>query len=191
MNTPLRVAAAIAAILLVSSPAEAKRRHKHKAAPQVTSVFCGDRYCGGADVTTPQANQAVQDTEHYSSRGDVIGGRPAGCQFRIRGYGFNWPYCGCAVSLKVYGTVIREAKRNLLQARNWAREGVRIAKSQVQPGDVVGRGGHVAYVEGGSYPNVRLYDPNSGGGKTRVRYSDLREFAWAVRPGNRMANQTR
>jgi hypothetical protein len=88
---------------------------------------------------------------------EILGGRPAGCPRR---------FCGCGVSLKVFGRII--PRYNL--AANWRD----FAPTAPGGGAVAWRPGHVLYVEahvsGSSY---QVYDPNSGGGKIRRHVRNL------------------
>lgn len=104
------------------------------------------------------------ETQRSFLRGaEILGGRPAGCPRR---------FCGCGVSLKVFGKII--PRYNL--AANWR---------DFQPatpggGTVAWRPGHVLYVEahvgGNSY---QVYDPNSGGGKIRRHVRNLSGYRFA------------
>lgn len=94
----------------------------------------------------------------FLNRGaEVLGGRPAGCPRR---------FCGCGVSLKVFGRII--PRYNL--AANWRD----FMPTTPGGGAVAWRPGHVLYVEahvGGS--SYQVYDPNSGGGKIRRHVRNL------------------
>lgn len=83
----------------------------------------------------------------------VVGGRPAGCPHR---------FCGCALSIKLFGKIIP----TLNLAANWVRI---FPRDHPAPGMVAARRGHVfkllAHVRG----NVWLvWDANSGRGRIRV-----------------------
>lgn len=90
------------------------------------------------------------------------GGRPPLCPPR------RW--CGCALSLRVFGQPIRP----LYLAANWMRYFRRAAPG---PHMVAARKGHVmqllAHVEGARW---LVYDPNSGGGLTRVHVRSISGF---------------
>lgn len=101
---------------------------------------------------------APGETQRSFLRGaEVLGGRPAGCPRR---------FCGCGVSLKVFGRII--PRYNL--AANWRD----FMPATPGGGAVAWRPGHVLYVEahvGGT--SYQVYDPNSGGGKIRRHVRNL------------------
>jgi hypothetical protein len=102
----------------------------------------------------------------------VVGGRPAGCPHR---------YCGCEVSLKVFGRIIPE----LNLALNWK---LKFPRTAAAAGMVAARSGHVFYILGvNSDSSVLAYDPNSGGGKTRIHTVGLRGYTVVDPNGNRLA----
>jgi hypothetical protein len=88
--------------------------------------------------------------------GDVIGGRPHGCPHR---------FCGCALAIKRFGKIVPE----LNLAWNWRR----FPRVPARIGAVAVRRGHVMEIIGGSPGNWTVWDPNSGGGKTRIRQRSL------------------
>lgn len=79
-------------------------------------------------------------------------GRPPGCPHR---------FCGCALSIKVFGHSVRE----LWLAANWFR----FPRTTPAPGMVAVRRGHVfqlqSHVSGNTWV---VWDPNSGRGRIRV-----------------------
>lgn len=106
----------------------------------------------GAPIYPPETQRS------FLQRGaEILGGRPAGCPRR---------FCGCGVSIKVFGRII--PRYNL--AANWRD----FAPTAPGGGTVAWRPGHVLYVEahvsGSSY---QVYDPNSGGGKIRRHVRNL------------------
>jgi hypothetical protein len=98
------------------------------------------------------ASRMVVDTSS-----EVIAGRPAGCPAR---------FCGCALSLKLFGRII--PRLNL--ASNWKG----FPRAPAAPGMIAARGGHVlelvAHVDGNVWS---VWDPNSGGGRTRVHQRSI------------------
>ncbi len=94
----------------------------------------------------------------FLARGaEVLGGRPAGCPRR---------FCGCGVSLKVFGRIIPD----LNLATNWRR----FAATLPGANTVAWRPGHVLYVEAHVSGSLyQVYDPNSGGGKIRRHVRNL------------------
>lgn len=83
---------------------------------------------------------------------------PHGCPLRA--------FCGCGVAVKVFGRPIRE----LFLAANWFK----FPRAHPAPGMVAVRNHHVMYIvayDGNG--NATVYDPNSGGHKTRVHSRSL------------------
>lgn len=106
-------------------------------------------------------NSNVQIVEH-----------PAGCPRRA--------FCGCGVSVKVYGKPVK----NLFLAANW----LKFPRTEPMSGMVAARRGHVMYIIqylGGN--NATVYDPNSGGHKTRIHTRSLAGYK-VVNPGSRYAH---
>jgi hypothetical protein len=84
---------------------------------------------------------------------------PAGCPARA--------FCGCGVSVKVFGHSVRD----LWKATAW----LRFRRTTAAPGMVAVWRHHVAYIistDGNG--NAVLYDPNSGGHKTRIHERSIR-----------------
>lgn len=78
-------------------------------------------------------------------------------------------FCGCGVSVKVFGKPIRE----LFLARNWFK----FPKAHAAPGMVAVRRHHVMYIEAiDANGNALVFDPNSGGHKTRRHIRSLAGF---------------
>lgn len=99
---------------------------------------------------------------HYKRTGyGSIVSHPAGCPTRL--------FCGCGVSVRVFGRPVR----SLFLAANWGR----FPSAAPGSGMVAYRSGHVMYIEqylgNGS---AIVYDPNSGGGATRVHNRSLRGY---------------
>jgi len=108
--------------------------------------------------------------------GAVMGGRPAGCPRT---------YCGCGVSLKVFGTIRPE----LNLAWNWARYFQR--EGAPRAGLVAVRRGHVMQIVGGGDGGWVVYDPNSGGGLTRTHVHNLRGYIFVNPQAGRVATHQR
>ncbi|HWM47931.1 MAG TPA: hypothetical protein VNR11_13585 [Xanthobacteraceae bacterium] len=102
---------------------------------------------------------AVGRASHVAS---VVGGRPAGCPRR---------FCGCGASLKLFGRIIPE----LNLASNWLRKFPRTAPA---PNMAAARPGHVmVLLEHMGGDQWKVYDANSGGGRTRIHVRSIRGFA--------------
>jgi hypothetical protein len=99
---------------------------------------------------------------------------PAGCPGRA--------FCGCGVSVKVFGHPVR----GLYLASNWKR---RFPRAEAGAGMVAARDGHVMFIE--EYLGdgmARVYDPNSGGHQTRVHTRSLAGYT-IVNPHMRLASR--
>lgn len=102
----------------------------------------------------------------------VIGGRPAGCPYR---------FCGCALSIKIFGAI----KPNLNLAANWLRH---FPRTRPAPHMVAARRGHVfqllSHVQGHVW---RVWDANSGGGKIRIHHRSIAGYIIVDPRGSRQA----
>lgn len=88
---------------------------------------------------------------------EIIAGRPAGCPRR---------FCGCALALKLFGKIV--PRLNL--ASNWKS----FPRAAAAPGMIAARGGHVLELLAPVSGNVwSVWDPNSGGGRTRVHQRSI------------------
>ena len=95
-----------------------------------------------------------------SGRGEIVGGRPAGCPRS---------FCGCGASMRVFGRIVP----GLNLASNW----LRFPRAAPAPGMVAARRGHVFVLEqhiGGD--TWMAYDANSGGRATRIHARSLRGY---------------
>jgi hypothetical protein len=92
---------------------------------------------------------------------------PARCPQRL--------FCGCGVSVRIFGHPVQ----SLYPATAWRR----FPRTAAHAGAVAIFGAyHVAYVEQIDGRSVLLYDPNSGGGKTRLHWVDVRRISFFVEP---------
>ena len=113
---------------------------------------------------------------HYNRSGynASIVSHPAGCPRRL--------FCGCGVAVRAFGRPVR----SLFLAANWGR----FPSASPTGGMVAYRRGHVMYIERylGNGSAV-VYDPNSGGGATRVHVRSLAGYR-VVNPrgGSRLAS---
>lgn len=117
-----------------------------------------DAFVGGC-VTTLHSRQLINSP----IRNLIVGRRPRGCPHR---------YCGCAISLKVFGKII--PRLNL--AWNWART---FPRTRAAAGMVAVRRGHVMlllrHVAGTRWVT---FDPNSGNGLTRIHVQSVAGFVF-------------
>jgi hypothetical protein len=161
----LAIMAAIAVALCTVS-AEARPRQV-----QQKTITCDQRGCSDWQRAGTTSVPRERDQVAYSDA-RIVGGRPKGCP---------WRYCGCAVSLKVFG----EIRRDLNLAYNWVRK---FPRTRPAPGMVAARRGHVFYIQSvNSDGTVVAYDPNSGGHKTRIHTVSLRGFTVVDPHGTRTA----
>lgn len=180
MNKLAIFMAAIIAMLLAAAPAHA-RKHKHPRIDHQSAVQCVQDNNGR--TTCPPAFKEVSRASYGDANGNeaqVIGGRPAECNIRIAGRLI--PYCGCAVSLKVFGRPVRE----LFLASNW----LKFPRATPSAGMVAARRGHVFYILdylGGG--NALVYDPNSGGRKTRVHVRSIKGYVVVNPHGSKVASR--
>lgn len=151
----IRFAAATLAVLLLNNNADAKPRHRNIQAAASFDMAAQPAY--PIENTRTVARRSGQVVQY---EGAVVGGRPAGCPHA---------YCGCGVSLKVFGRIIPE----LNLAANWRK----FAPAAPAGGMVAWRRGHVFYIESvNGDGTVVAYDPNSGGHKTRVHTVSLKRY---------------
>jgi hypothetical protein len=145
------IALVCACLALSGSGADAKQRQK-----QETHIICNRQGCsGGGD-----AIRTATVSEPYE-RGEVIGGRPAGCPQR---------YCGCGASLKLFGRIRPE----LNLASNWTRL---FPRADAAPNMAAVRYGHVmvllSHVGGSEW---LVYDANSGYGLIREHVRSIQGY---------------
>lgn len=161
---------AFAALLtIVSTTAQARvHHHRHHVAhyrvhhvrvANVNPTGCftiDDRYpCAGS----ARGGHVSRTRTEYASYDDgQIVGHPSGCP--------RSAFCGCGVSVKVFGHPVRE----LYLASNY---GYYFNESAFASGNVAYRSHHAVYIMGGTRSAALIYDPNSGGHQTRVHYRDL------------------
>lgn len=102
------------------------------------------------------------------SRAEIVA-HPAGCPRVL--------FCGCGVCLKAFGHPCRRG--GYAQARTWRR----LPRTSPHRGAVAVFGSyHVAYVEDANSNAVLLYDPNSGGGLTRLHWVSFKRVSFFVQP---------
>lgn len=99
--------------------------------------------------------RATRIAEHTAAQ---VVAHPPGCPSR--------QFCGCGVSVRVFGKPVRE----LYLAANWSR----FPPASPAPGKVAWRRGHVFYIEQNfGDGTVLAYDPNSGRHLTRIHRRSL------------------
>jgi len=101
---------------------------------------------------------------HGATTGTIVGSRSQSC---INSATRGRLTCGCELSLKLFGKIIPD----LMLAWNWRKM---FAATQAGIGAVAVRPGHVLLVLDHLYGNTyKVWDPNSGGGHTRVHERNL------------------
>jgi len=115
---------------------------------------------GSRRIERPAILQHNGMAEANSGRGQIIGGRPAGCPRS---------FCGCGASICVFGRIVP----GLNLASNW----LRFPRTAPAPGMVAARRGHVfvleQHIDGDAW---MAYDANSGGRTTRIHARSLRGY---------------
>jgi hypothetical protein len=101
---------------------------------------------------------------HVATVAQEVVSHPEGCP--------RSQFCGCGVSVRVFGHPVRD----LWLVQNWYR----FPRAEAAAGNVAILGSrHVAFIlQAYGDGTATLYDPNSGGGLTRVHRVSLR--GWAV-----------
>lgn len=115
-----------------------------------------------AAITSTEAD--ARPKKKVADHSVTIVAHPAGCPKRL--------FCGCGVSVKIWGKPVRA----LFLASNYGRY---FNSTDFRPGVVAWRNGHAAYVIGGTIKEAQLYDPNSGGGKTRIHTVNASKYRFA------------
>lgn len=120
-------------------------------------VSCTELGC--ASTRPPERPTRGRERPSHGQRYKAtIVAHPAGCPRR--------DFCGCGTSVHFFGRPIR----SLYLAANWFR----FPRAAPAPGRAAVRRGHVfallEHVQGSVW---KVYDPNSGGGKTRVHYRSI------------------
>jgi hypothetical protein len=195
MKLPHLAAAALALVCLTALIAAdtAETRPRRQAAdfmPVSQAAMLSDRYPFLSDPNAGVLRQRVagrRSANRAASRWSVSAARhgealsrtrivahPAGCPRRR--------FCGCGVSKEVFGKPIRR----LYLAANW----LKFPRAHPAPGMVAARRGHVFLIKqdlGGG--KVLAYDPNSGGGKTRIHVRSLAGYKVVNPHGARLAQR--
>lgn len=154
------IMAALAVVTFVAFTSQADARHRHRHYKQIHH----------------QRTDRLPTVAHYGdgnieySSGHIVS-HPTGCPGRA--------FCGCGVSVKVFGRPIR----NLFLASNWFK----FPRANPAPGMVAVRNHHVMYIMAYDNGAATVYDPNSGGRQTRIHTRSLRGYAIVNPHGSRMA----
>lgn len=129
---------------------------------------------GVSEAAPPNWPADAVSSEMSKPRARIVGRRPPGCPRR---------FCGCALSIRVFGRSVRK----LWLARNW----LTFPRTSPRPGMVAARRGHVmllrSHVAGNRWV---VFDPNSGGGRTRIHVRSIARFV-VVNPNASAAAEAR
>lgn len=156
------VIAFLCAVAFSAQSAEGRRIHHPKSSPVLILTNDGRAFQAWE---APQAPNPVR-VGRYSGRPGkthredsvAILPHPPGCPARL--------FCGCGVSVKVFGKPIRE----LYLAANW----LKFPRTSPAAGMVAARRGHVMFiVEYSGAGKALVYDPNSGKHLTRIHTRSL------------------
>jgi hypothetical protein len=178
------MAATFAVLLIAASPAQAKhhRHHKvhhHKSVERLPAVATEAVYDNSGYIRSSRPEYRTSDRLRrnrtaFHDRGQVIGGRPAGCPRAS---------CGCVASIFTFGRIIPE----LNLAENWIRK---FPQTSPAPGMAAARKHHVFVLishTGGN--NWLVHDGNSGHGMTREHVRSVAGYAIVNPHGSRYANR--
>ena len=109
----------------------------------------------------------------YSRSDSQIVSHPSGCPGRA--------FCGCGVSVRVFGHPVR----SLYLAANWFK----YPRTSPAVGMVAVRNHHVMYIMAvDANGNATVYDPNSGGHRTRIHTRSLAGYRIVNPHGSHMAS---
>lgn len=162
-------AVVVCAFALSISAAEATQRQKKPRIASQALIYCAlDQTYRHSCPGTVEPTQRRARRAGGGYQGSAIVAHPSGCPRRL--------FCGCGVSVRVFGKRIRF----LDLAANWVHK---FPRTSPAAGMVAYRsrkgGGHVAYIKEYLGDGMAvLYDPNSGGGRTRVHTRSI--AGWVV-----------
>ena len=147
--TRILLAACLLALVL---PANAADRKHHPPESGLATAWAS--LTGAVSNAVRYIHEVTTEASPRASYGEgEIVPHPSGCP--------HTQFCGCGVAVKVFG----EPRRELWPASAWRR----YPRASCAPGRVAVWGGHVAAIlECLGDGTARLYDPNSGGGLTRI-----------------------
>jgi hypothetical protein len=160
-------------VVLSSSASDARPSRPSVAASECNVTMPCDlsvfQFRRGGPASHPREQRGFQqrETSHRNAvaevsggRGQVVGGRPAGCPRS---------FCGCGASIRVFGHIVP----GLNLAANW----LRFPRTSPAPGMVAARRGHVFVLEQHVEGDIWMaYDANSGGRSTRIHARSLRGY---------------
>jgi len=117
-------------------------------------------FCSAAEARGRHHHYKHHHLMRIADDGTIVS-HPSGCP--------HVAFCGCGVSVKVFGHPVRE----LYLASNWFR----FPRSAPGAGMVAVRNHHVMYIESvDGNGNATVYDPNSGGHQTRIHLVSLQGY---------------
>lgn len=123
------------------------------------------------------SQQVTHRGRTFQTEATIVGGRSQACVSAARGR----RTCGCELSIKLFGKIIPD----LMLAWNWTKK---FASTVPGSGVVAVRPGHVLLVQNHVRGTVyQVWDPNSGGGQTRVHERDLAGWRFVNPNSSRVA----
>ncbi len=157
------------------------QRIRQSAVPPVARAIVQD-HGGGATAAPVYSTELYPGPGRYVPRvrhatvhrgpSTVIGGRPAGCP---------WRFCGCALSIRLFGRQVP----GLNLAWNWA---VKFPRTSPAPGMVAVRRGHVFQLLAHAGGNHWVaWDANSGGHRIRIHNRSVAGHVIVNPHGTRLA----
>ena len=171
MKTKIMAALMAVAVLTVATSSADAQTYRDTPLNTMTPQERMDYYAQGSQENVPVSSRRAR----RSYEGEQIVAHPAGCPRRL--------FCGCGVSVKVFGRPIKD----LFLAANWVRKFPRAAPGS---GMVAARSGHVMYIISYLGDNMaQVYDPNSGGHKTRIHTRSLAGYRVVDPHGVRVASR--
>ncbi len=171
----MMIRAAILLVCLSALPANAKvTSYDHNGITQQAAPALPAHARVGRQARSHRAVGVRRAARHHHAGdpAEVVGGRPPGCPPR---------FCGCVASIKVFGRIRPE----LNLAANWLRK---FPRTRPAPMMAAARWGHVmVLLEHVGGDKWKVYDGNSGGGRTRIHVRSIKGFA-VVNPHVQMAH---
>lgn len=151
----MRITAIVLVFLLGLTANSEARPRRVQAQPEVTF----DLFAPILQTTTTSSGSRRRTAKVRSEA--IYQAHPPGCPRRA--------FCGCGASAFLFGTPVR----NLFLASNW----LKLPRATPAPRMAAARRGHVFVLlehrEGSVW---KVYDANSGGGKTRIHYRSIAGF---------------
>jgi hypothetical protein len=165
----MKVIIAVVLACVIATPAEARHRRDLEpnlmqtvagAVQRVASKVAHAMAAGAATAaeTVREAPERLRLASYETAGTEETVPNPAGCP--------PIKFCGCGVSVKVYGHPVPD----LFRADEWPR---RFPRATCAAGNVMHWSGHVAFILECRGDQARLWDPNSGRHETHVHWVSI------------------